>query len=204
MYRKFIKRLLDILLSLFAIIILLPIYILISIMVLLFLGWPVFFKQQRPGKKEKIFNMYKFRTMNNKKDEKGSLLPDEKRLTKFGVFLRKTSLDELPELFCILIGKMSFIGPRPLLVEYLPYYTEKEHHRHDIRPGLTGLAQVNGRNSLCWDKRFELDVEYVNNITFIGDCKIILKTIVKVLKSSNIESNPDNEPYLSEVREEKK
>lgn len=203
MYRKYIKRMLDIILSLIAIIILMPIYIIISILVLIFIGWPILFKQQRPGKNEKIFNMYKFRTMTNKKDKKGKLLPDEKRLTKFGLILRKTSLDELPELFCILTGKMSFIGPRPLLTEYLPYYTEKEHHRHDVRPGLTGLAQANGRNSLCWDKRFELDVEYVNNITFIGDCKIIIKTIVKVLKSSDIESNPDNEPYLNEIRKGK-
>lgn len=204
MYKKYIKRLLDIILSLFAIIVLSPIYFIISILILLFLGWPILFKQQRPGKNEKIFNMYKFRTMNNKKDKKGNLLPDEKRLSKFGIILRKTSLDELPELFCILTGKMSFIGPRPLLVEYLPYYTKKEHHRHDVRPGLTGLAQVNGRNSLDWDKRFKIDLEYINNITFIGDLKIVLQTIVKVIKSSNIETNPDNEPYLNEVRKAKK
>lgn len=204
MYKKYIKRLLDITLSLFAIIVLSPIYIIISILIIIFLGWPVLFKQQRPGKDEKIFNMYKFRTMSNKKDKNGKLLPDEKRLTKFGILLRKTSLDELPELFCILMGKMSFIGPRPLLVEYLPYYTKQEHHRHDVRPGLTGLAQVNGRNSLSWDKRFELDLEYINNITFKEDLKIIFQTAIKVLKSSNIETNPDNEPYLNEVRKVKK
>lgn len=203
MYRKIFKRFFDVIFSLLAIIILLPLYIIISIFVTIFMGWPVLFKQQRPGKNEKIFSMYKFRTMNNKKDKKGKLLPDDKRLTKFGIILRKTSLDEIPELFNILTGKMSFIGPRPLLVEYLPYYTEEEHHRHDVRPGLTGLAQVNGRNSLNWDERFKKDIEYVNNITFIGDCKIIIKTISKVLKSSDIEENPNNEPYLYDVRKEK-
>ena len=186
MYKKYIKRLLDIIFSLIAIIILLPIYIIISILVLIFMGWPVLFKQLRPGKDEKIFNMYKFRTMTNKKDKDGNLLPDEERLPKFGKFLRKTSLDELPELFCILFGKMSFIGPRPLLVKYLPYYTKKEHHRHDVRPGLTGWAQVNGRNNLDWDERFKLDLEYVNNISFKMDLKVILKTIKVVLKSEGI------------------
>ena len=130
--------------------------------------------------------MYKFRTMNNKKDESGKLLPDKDRLTKFGALLRKTSLDELPELFCILIGKMSIVGPRPLLVEYLSYYTKEEHHRHDVRPGLTGLAQINGRNLLNWDDRFKKDLEYVNNITFLGDVKIVLKTIKAVLKRDGI------------------
>ena len=167
MYRKYIKRLLDIILSLIAIIILLPIYAIISILVLIFMGWPILFKQPRPGKNEKIFNMYKFRTMTNKKDKEGNLLPDEQRLNKFGKFLRATSLDELPELFCILTGKMSIVGPRPLLVKYLQYYTEEEKHRHDVRPGLTGLAQVCGRNNLDWDERFEKDIEYVNKITFI-------------------------------------
>ena len=186
MYRKYIKRLLDIVLSLLAIIILAPLYLIISLLVLIFMGWPILFKQSRPGKNEKIFKMYKFRTMTNKKDKDGNLLPDEQRLNKFGRFLRKTSLDELPEFFCILTGKMSFIGPRPLLVKYLDYYTEEEHHRHDVRPGLTGWAQVNGRNLVNWDDRFKLDLEYVNNISFIMDIKILFITIKTVLLASNI------------------
>ena len=186
MYRKYIKRLLDIILSLIAIIILLPIYAIISILVLIFMGWPILFKQPRPGKNEKIFNMYKFRTMTNKKDKEGNFLPDEQRLNKFGKMLRATSLDELPELFCILIGKMSIVGPRPLVVEYLPYYNEREKHRHDVLPGLTGLAQVNGRNVLQWEERFEYDLEYIKNISFKNDMKIIFKTIKKVLKKDDI------------------
>ena len=189
MYRKFIKRLLDIIFSLIAIIVLSPIYIIISILVLIFMGYPILFKQPRPGKNEKIFNMYKFRSMSNKKDKNGKLLPDEQRLSKFGSFLRKTSLDELPELFCILFGSMSFVGPRPLLVEYLPYYTEEEHHRHDVKPGLTGLAQVSGRNLVGWDDRFKLDLEYVDNVTFIGDVKIIFNTVKTVLKREGITDN---------------
>jgi undecaprenyl-phosphate galactose phosphotransferase len=187
MYRKYIKRLLDIILSLIAIIILLPIYAIISILVLIFMGWPILFKQPRPGKNEKIFNMYKFRTMTNKKDKEGNLLPDEQRLNKFGKFLRAASLDELPELFCILTGKMSIVGPRPLLVKYLQYYTEEEKHRHDVRPGLTGLAQVCGRNNLDWDERFEKDIEYVNKITFINDTKIVIKTITSIVKRKDVE-----------------
>lgn len=186
MYRKYIKRLLDIVLSFIAIIILLPIYAIISILVLIFMGWPILFKQPRPGKNEKIFNMYKFRTMTNKKDKEGNLLPDEQRLNKFGKLLRATSLDELPELFCILTGKMSIVGPRPLAVAYLPYYNDNERHRHDVRPGLTGLAQVNGRNALQWEKRFKYDLEYVNNISFMMDFKIIISTIQKVFKRENI------------------
>ena len=186
MYNKYIKRFLDIILSLIAIIILSPVYIIVSILVLIFMGWPILFKQPRPGKDEKIFNMYKFRTMTNKKDKKGNLLPDEQRLNKFGKFLRSTSLDELPELFCILNGSMSIIGPRPLLVQYLPYYTKEEHHRHDVRPGLTGWAQVNGRNLVNWDERFKLDLEYVNNLSFKMDFKVIFRTIKIVLKSEGI------------------
>lgn len=186
MYRKYIKRLLDIVLSLIAMIILLPLYAIISILVLIFMGWPILFKQPRPGKNEKIFNMYKFRTMTNKRDENGNLLPDKERLNKFGKFLRSTSLDELPELFCILTGKMSIVGPRPLVVEYLPYYNEREKHRHDVLPGLTGLAQVNGRNALQWEERFEYDLEYIKNMSFKNDMKIIFKTIKKVLKKDNI------------------
>lgn len=186
MYRKIIKRSLDIILSLIGIIILLPIYLIVGILVLIFLGRPVIFKQQRPGKNEKIFNMYKFRTMTDKKDKNGNLLPDEKRLTKFGKLLRKTSLDEIPEFFNILKGDMSFIGPRPLLVSYLPYYTKKEHHRHDVRPGLTGLAQVNGRNLLGWDDRFKKDLEYVENVSFLMDIKIIFMTIKTVFSRKGI------------------
>ena len=181
MYKKYIKRLLDIILSLIGIIILSPLLIILYFLVLIFMGYPAIFKQARPGKNEKIFHLYKFRTMTNKKDKNGKLLPDDKRLTKFGKFLRKTSLDELPELFNILFGQMSFIGPRPLLVEYLDYYTEEEHHRHDVTPGLTGWAQVNGRNLVNWDKKFQLDLEYVNNLTFKMDLKVIFKTIKVVL-----------------------
>ena len=186
MYKKYIKRLLDIILSFISIIILSPIYIIVGILVLIFLGRPIIFKQERPGKDEKIFTLYKFRSMTNKKDEEGNLLPDEKRLTKFGKFLRKTSLDELPEFINILKGEMSFIGPRPLAVVYLPYYNDKERHRHDVRPGLTGLAQVNGRNNLSWEERFAYDIEYVNNISFKNDLKIVFKTIIVVFKRENI------------------
>ena len=189
MYKKYIKRLLDIILSLFAIIILSPIYLIISILVLLFMGWPILFKQPRPGKNEKIFNMYKFRTMTNKKDKNGNLLPNEKRLTKFGNFLRKTSLDELPEFFSIFLGKMSFIGPRPLHVEYLNYYSEEQKHRHDVRPGLTGWAQVNGRNSISWNEKFKFDIYYVNNVSFLLDFKIFLLTIKQVVFKENIYSS---------------
>ena len=150
------------------------------------MGFPAIFKQKRPGKDEKIFHLYKFRTMTNKKDKNGKLLPDEKRLTGFGKFLRKTSLDELPELFNILFGQMSFIGPRPLLVEYLDYYTEEEHHRHDIRPGLTGWAQVHGRNLVNWNERFKLDLEYVNNLSFMMDVKVVFLTIKTVLVREGI------------------
>lgn len=188
MYKKYIKRILDIILSLIAIIITLPIFLIVGILILIFIGQPAIFRQKRPGKNEKIFTMYKFRTMTNKKDEDGNLLPDELRLTKLGKFLRKTSLDEIPEFINILKGDMSFVGPRPLLVEYLPYYTEEEHHRHDVRPGLTGLAQVSGRNLLNWDDRFKKDIEYVNNITFKNDLKIAFKTILIVLKKEGINS----------------
>lgn len=186
MYKKYVKRILDIILSLLAIVILSPLLIIISILVLIFMGRPIIFKQARPGYKNKIFNMIKFRTMTNKKDKNGNLLPDEQRLPKFGRFLRSTSLDELPELFNILFGKMSFIGPRPLLVKYLPYYTEEEHHRHDVRPGLTGWAQCNGRNLVNWDQRFQYDLEYVNNISLKMDLKVIFRTIKVVLFSEGV------------------
>ena len=204
MYRKIFKRFFDIILSLFAIIILLPVYLIVSILVIIFMGRPVIFKQKRPGKNEKIFNMYKFRTMTNKKDKDGNLLPDNQRLNKFGKFLRKTSLDELPEFFCILFGTMSFIGPRPLLVKYLPYYTEEEHHRHDVRPGLTGWAQANGRNLVNWDDRFKLDLEYVNNLSFKMDMKVIFKTIGVVLKHEGItDGKTETMTFLDEVRKDK-
>lgn len=186
MYKKYIKRTLDFILSLIAIVILSPILLIIAIFVKIKLGSPVIFKQQRPGKNEKIFTLYKFRTMTDKKDENGNLLPDSERLIKFGKLLRSTSLDELPELVNILKGDMSIVGPRPLAIQYLPYYTEKERHRHDVRPGLTGLAQINGRNCLNWEERFKFDIEYVKNITLIGDLKIILKTIKKVFKHEDI------------------
>lgn len=186
MYAKYFKRILDFLLSLIALVVLSPVLIIIAILVRVKLGSPVIFKQQRPGKNEKIFTLYKFRSMTDKRDENGNLLPDSERLTKFGKALRSTSLDELPELFNILKGNMSIVGPRPLAIQYLPYYTEKERHRHDVRPGLTGLAQINGRNCLDWEKRFEFDTEYVRNITFMGDLKIIFKTILKVFKHEDI------------------
>lgn len=191
MYRKFIKRLLDILLSLLILVCFCWLYIILAILVRVKLGSPVLFKQPRPGKDEKIFNMYKFRTMTDEKDENGNLLPDEVRLTAFGKKLRSTSLDELPEFFNILKGDMSFIGPRPLLVKYLPLYNEEQHHRHDVRPGLTGWAQVNGRNLLSWEDKFEKDVYYVNNISFLLDLKIVFKTIAVVFDRSGINSETD-------------
>lgn len=188
MYRNFIKRLLDVIFSLLLLILLSPVFLILMILVKVKLGSPIFFKQERPGKDEKIFKLYKFRTMTDKKDEKGNLLPDEERLTSFGKLLRSTSLDELPELFNILKGEMSFIGPRPLLVEYLSLYNDDQKHRHDVRPGLTGLAQVEGRNLLSWEERFKLDVDYVNNLSFIQDIKIIFKTIKVVFKREGVSS----------------
>ena len=185
-YSKYIKRLLDILISLTFIVLFSWLYLILVILVRIKLGSPVLFCQERPGYNEKIFKLYKFRTMTDKRDEKGNLLPDSERLTKFGSMLRSTSLDELPEMFNILKGDMSLIGPRPLLVEYRPYYTEEERLRHSVRPGLTGLAQVSGRNYLAWDKRLARDVEYVNHISFIMDVKIIIKTIMVVLKKEDI------------------
>jgi len=204
MYKKYLKRLLDILLSLFAIIISSPLFIIIGILVLIFLGKPAIFRQKRPGKDEKIFTLYKFRTMTDRKDKDGNLLPDDIRLTGFGKFLRKTSLDEIPEFINILKGDMSFIGPRPLLVEYLDYYTEEEHHRHDVRPGLTGLAQVNGRNLLNWNDRFKKDIEYVNNLSFMMDLKVIFKTIKIVLLHEGISDNKTaTMTFLSDERKKK-
>ena len=186
MYAKYFKRILDFLLSLIALIVISPILIIIAILIRVKLGSPVIFKQQRPGKNEKIFTLYKFRSMTDKRDENGNLLPDSERLTKFGKALRSTSLDELPELFNILKGDMAIVGPRPLLVEYLPLYNEEQKQRHNVRPGLTGLAQVNGRNTISWEEKFNEDINYVKNITFKGDIKIILKTIIKVFKREGI------------------
>lgn len=186
MYKKFMKRFLDLVLSIMAFIILMPLMLIIYTLVRVKLGKPAIFKQERPGKDEKIFTLYKFRTMTDEKDENGNLLPDEQRLTRFGKILRSTSLDELPELVNIIKGDMSIVGPRPLAVCYLPYYNEFEKHRHDVRPGLTGLAQINGRNNLSWEERFNYDIQYVNKITFKGDSIIILKTIGKVLKSQDV------------------
>lgn len=191
MYQKCIKRVLDILLSLIGILLLSWLYVILWILIRIKLGGPAIFTQDRPGRNQKIFKLYKFRSMTNEKDEKGNLLPDEQRLTRFGKILRSTSLDELPEFFNILKGDMSFIGPRPLLVRYLPYYTEKENHRHDVRPGLTGLAQVNGRNALGWEQRFAYDLEYVQHCTFGMDLKIIGMTIGKVLGRSGTLSGAD-------------
>lgn len=191
MYKRYIKRLLDIIISLAIIIVFSWLYLILILLIRFKLGTPVFFTQQRPGYKGKIFKIYKFRTMTDEVDEHGNLLPDEQRLNAFGKFIRSTSLDELPEFFNILIGDMSFVGPRPLLVRYLPYYTEEEMHRHDVRPGLTGLAQVNGRNALNWEERFKFDLEYVNDCSFVMDIKIIFMTVGKVLNHSGVQSGAD-------------
>lgn len=201
MIYKYIKRILDIISSLLAIIILSPLLAVTAVLVKTKLGSPVLFKQERPGKDEKIFTLMKFRTMTDERDENGELLPDEIRLTKFGKFLRSTSIDELPELFNILKGDMSVIGPRPLLVQYLPYYTKEERHRHDVRPGLTGWAQVNGRNSLDWDHRFECDVEYVKNMSLLFDIKIMFSTILKVIGKSDVAEDTNQiEGNFAEIR----
>ncbi len=185
-YKTYIKRFLDIVISLCAIIILSPIYIVLGILVRCKLGSPVLFHQDRPGKDGRIFHMYKFRSMTDERDENGELLSDEVRLTPFGKKLRATSLDELPELFCILKGDMSLVGPRPLLVRYLPLYSERQKHRHDVRPGLTGWAQVNGRNTLTWPQKFEYDVEYTEKVSFLMDIKILFMTVSNVLKREGI------------------
>ncbi|KMY43006.1 sugar transferase [Bacillus sp. FJAT-27916] len=187
-YRRYVKRPMDFILSLIAIIVLSPVFIIVAILVRTKLGSPILFKQERPGLNEKIFMMYKFRSMTDEKDDSGALLPDDVRLTKFGKFLRSTSLDELPELINILKGDMSIIGPRPLLVQYLPLYNEHQKRRHEVRPGLSGLAQANGRNAISWEDKFNLDVEYVENVSFIGDWKIIFLTIKKVFVREGINS----------------
>lgn len=189
MYRLFFKRFLDFILSLIAIIILSPVYIIVAILVKTKLGSPVIFVQDRPGKDEKIFKMYKFRSMTDEKDVEGNLLPDDVRLTSFGKKLRSTSLDELPELFNILKGDMSIVGPRPLLVQYLPLYNDFQKHRHDVRPGLTGWAQVNGRNTISWEDKFDYDVEYTQKYSFIFDLKVLFMTVSSVLKREGISSD---------------
>ncbi len=186
LYEKYIKRPLDVFLATLAIIILSPVLLVTAILVRFKLGSPVLFTQERPGLDGKIFKLYKFRSMTDKKDRDGKLLPDDERLTSFGRTLRSTSFDELPELFNIVKGDMAIIGPRPLLVEYLPYYTEEEQHRHDVRPGLSGLAQVHGRNVISWEEKFAWDLRYVKKITFWGDVTIVLQTVVKTLKRSDI------------------
>mgnify|MGYP001050569830 FL=1 len=188
MYKNFVKRILDIILSLIALIIFSPLLISTAILVRFKLGSPILFRQARPGMHEKIFHILKFRTMTDEKDKDGNLLPDEIRLTKFGQFLRSTSIDELPELLNILKGDMAVVGPRPLLVQYLDRYNDEQRHRHDVKPGLTGLAQVNGRNGITWEEKFNYDLQYVKNVTFLGDCKIILQTVQKVFQRQGISS----------------
>ena len=204
MYAKFFKRLIDFILSLCALLVLSPILLMLIIIGAVAMKGNPFFTQKRPGKNEKIFNLIKFRTMTNAKDKEENLLPDKDRLIPYGKFLRSTSLDELPELINILIGDMSIVGPRPLLVEYLPYYNETEKHRHDVRPGLTGWAQVNGRNSVDWDTRFALDVEYVNNLTFTMDIKIVFLTVKKVLCRSDVADDTSvSEGNFADIRRKK-
>ena len=201
-YAKYIKRPMDFVLSLCAIIVLSPILLVLTVIGAIVMKGNPFFVQERPGKNEKIFKLIKFRTMTCEKDSDGVLLPDEDRLTKYGNFIRKTSLDELPELFNILKGDMAIIGPRPLLVEYLPYYSESERHRHDVRPGLSGLAQINGRNAVTWEEKFSWDLKYVGDITFFGDIKIILLTVKKAfIKVEGVELN--YEGNLAKIRQEK-
>ena len=184
-----IKSIFDKILVLFLIILFSPIYIVISLLIFFKMGSPILFRQKRPGYKEKIFGIYKFRTMTNEKDEFGNLLPDDKRLVGIGKFIRSTSLDELPQLFNVLKGDMSFVGPRPLLKEYLPLYNEKQKRRHDVKPGITGWAQVNGRNAISWEQKFDYDVWYVDNQSFWLDIKILWLTFLKVVKRSDISSS---------------
>lgn len=202
-YEKYLKRVFDCVISLCGLIICSPIIGMIAVFVRLKLGAPVIFQQERPGKDERIFKLYKFRTMTSERNLQGDLLPDADRLTKFGKLLRATSLDELPELLNVLKGDMSLIGPRPLLVKYLPYYTEEERHRHDIRPGLTGLAQVHGRNFLNWEDRFKLDCDYVKEITFKRDISILLRTIWKVIEHADIMENAEQVTFKN-LDEERK
>ena len=189
MYAKYIKRVLDFVLSLMALIVLSPLLVILIILGAVFMRGNPFFTQARPGKNEKIFKLIKFRTMDNRKDKDGKLLPDDVRLNKYGRILRSTSFDELPELINILIGDMSIVGPRPLLVKYLPRYNEEQRHRHDVRPGLTGYAQAHGRNAVTWEEKFKMDVWYTRNISFITDVKVIIDTVKVVLKRDGISSD---------------
>ena len=188
MYRSFFKRIFDFILSLTAIIILSPVLLLLTVIGAFLMGGNPFFTQDRPGKDGKVFKLFKFKSMNNKRDERGELLPDEKRLTSYGQFIRNTSFDELPELINILKGDMAIVGPRPLLVRYLTRYSKTQARRHEVRPGLTGLAQVNGRNAISWEDKFRYDVEYVDNLSLMLDIKIILMTVLKVVKRDGISS----------------
>lgn len=204
MYKKYIKRCLDFTIALISIILFSPIMLIIAILVRIKLGRPIIFKQQRPGLNEKIFKMYKYRTMTDKRDNNGKLLPDEERLPKFGEILRSTSLDELPELFNILKGNMSIVGPRPLLIKDMVFMSEEQRKRHSVRQGLTGLAQISGRNNISWEKKLEYDLEYVDDITFLNDTKIVFKTISKVFKrediiNEEININEDFGDYLLRV-----
>ena len=204
MYAKFLKRAIDFILSLCALIVLSPLLVILTIVGAICMKGNPFFVQKRPGKNEQIISLLKFRTMTNEKGKEGKLLPDEIRLVPYGKFLRSTSLDELPSLINIFIGDLAIIGPRPLIIEYIPWYTETERHRHDVRPGLTGWAQVNGRNTVDWDRRFQLDVEYVNNISFRFDLKIFFMTIQKVLKRSDIaEDTRVVEGNFAEIRKKR-
>ena len=187
-YRKYGKRIFDLCLTIPAFVVLSTVMGVTAVLVAVKLGRPVLFTQKRPGYQEKIFRMYKFRSMTDERDKDGNLLPDEVRLTPFGEKLRSTSLDELPELLNILKGDMSLVGPRPLLVQYLPLYNKRQHRRHNVRPGITGLAQINGRNSISWEEKFEYDVQYVENLSFKGDIKILFDTVFKVLKKEGINS----------------
>ena len=189
MYAKCFKRLIDFTLSLLGVVILSPVFLVLTVLGAVKMKGNPFFTQERPGKNEKIFRLIKFRTMTNEKDRDGNLLPDEQRLIRYGKILRSTSLDELPELLNILKGDMAIVGPRPLLVKYLPWYTEEQRHRHDVRPGLTGYAQAHGRNAVGWDEKFQMDLEYVRHITFRGDVKIILDTVRSVLHREGISSD---------------
>ena len=203
MYRKFLKRVFDFILSLMAILLLSPIILILIIAGIINMGGNPFFTQERPGKDGKIFKLVKFKSMNNRRDENGELLPDELRLTAYGKFIRNTSLDELPELINILKGDMAIVGPRPLLVRYLTRYNATQARRHEVRPGLTGLAQVNGRNAISWEKKFKYDVEYVDNVSLFLDIKIILKTVLKVLARDGIssETSATMEEFMGQTKE---
>ena len=199
-YECYFKRFFDIICALMALIVFWWLYVIVAILVRINIGTPVLFVQERPGRNEKIFKLYKFRTMTDEKGKDGVLLPDMKRLTKFGRFLRNTSLDELPEVINILKGDMSVVGPRPLLTKYLPLYNSEQKRRHEVRPGMSGYAQVHGRNAVSWEERFKLDIEYIDKITFLGDIKIIIDTVLSVLKHEGIDSNETKTVTIEEFK----